>query len=264
MKHWSLFLTFLQILRRDFYVFSKRLANYGINNLIIYPLLAIITFGYLQPGIYFGPEHYKTSIVLLIGTFCINLLSVCYTMMMPFVFDLEADRFIDYQIMLLPPRLLLFEMILFPALLASLISLPFFPLAYAVLPNYFTALNTHWLGLLAVIFCAGLFCASYVMMALCMIKKATSIRQFWLRFNWPLVVIGGLWIPWHLLKTQMPLLGYIAIFDPFTYFTEGIRSALIGSDQFIPFGYCIFALLLFFCIFSFVAVYFFKRKLDHI
>ena len=254
----------IQLLARDFYVFGKRIASFGINYLLIYPILAIVTFGYIQPGVYFGPGNTKMSVILLVGTFGINMLSLCYTLMASFVFDLEHDRFIDYQISVIPPRILLFKMILFPALIASMISLPYFPLAYLILPQYFESLNSNWLALMAVIIAASLYCASYIMMGLCIIKKATSIRQFWLRFNWPLVVLGGLWIPWHLLSSNFPSLGYISLFDPFTYFTEGIRSALIGSDQFISYKICIFVLFSFFCMFSLVSVYFFKKRLDHV
>lgn len=258
------FKTFFQLLTRDFFVFSKRIKSYGINYLIIYPLLCIITFGYIQPGVYFGPGNAKASIILLVGMFCINMLSFCYTLMSPFVFDLEAERFTDYQITLLPPRWLLAELILFPGLLAAIISVPFFPLAYAILPSYFNELTTNWPALLMVVISAALYCSSYIMMALCMTRKATNIRQFWLRFNWPLVVIGGLWIPWHLMQTHMPWLAKIALLDPFTYFTEGIRSALIGSPQFIDHKLCIIALLGSFCIFSIVASFFFKKKMDHV
>jgi hypothetical protein len=253
-----------QLLARDFYVFGKRIASFGINYLLIYPILAIVTFGYIQPGVYFGPGHTVTSVILLIGTFGINMLSLCYTMMSSFVFDLEHDRFIDYQISIIPPHILLFKMILFPALIASIISLPYFPLAYILLPSYFANLNSNWLALMAIIVTASLYCASYIMMGLCIIRKAMSIRQFWLRFNWPLVVLGGLWIPWHLLNKYYPTLGYIALFDPFTYFTEGVRSALICSSEFISYKLCIFALLGFFCLFSLVSVYFFKKKMDHV
>lgn len=258
------FRIFLQLILRDFFVFSKRIKHYGVNHLFINPLLAIITFGYIQPGIYFGPGHSKISIVLLVGTFCNSMISFCYTLMYPFSFDLEGDRFADYQMTLLPPRWILAKHILFPALLAMLVSVPFFPLAFAVLPMYFKDLNTNWPALITVVIAAALTCSSYVMVALCMIKKANNVRHFWLRLNWPLVVIGGLWIPWHLLDAHLPWLGTIALFDPFTYFTEGIRSALIGSGQFINHTFCIVALLISFCIFSLVASYFFKRKMDHV
>lgn len=260
----ELFKTLWQIIMRDFYVFGKRLANYGVNYLLIFPLLNIITFGYIQPGVYFGPGHAKTSIILLIGVFAVNLLSLCFSLLCPFLYDLEADRFIDYQICLIYPRWLLFQMILFPALVASIISLPFFPLAYAILPSYFANLNLNWLALAGITFAASLCCSAYIMMSLCIIEKSSGIRRFWLRYNWPLVVLGGLWIPWHILFNYCPALGIIALADPLTYITEGIRSALIGSDQFIHYSLCIMALLGFFCIFSLVACYFFKRKMDHI
>lgn len=255
----------MQLLARDFYTFGrKRLAGFGINYLLIYPILGIVTFGYIQPGVYFGPGHTTTSIILLVGTFGINMLSLCYTLMASFVFDLEHDRFIDYEICIAPAWVLLLKMILFPALIASLICIPYFPFAYILLPSYFEKLECNWFALTFVIIAASLYCASYIMMGLCIIKKATSIRQFWLRFNWPFVVLGGLWIPWHLLSRHYPTLGYLALADPFTYLTEGVRSALIGSDQFISYKICTFALLGFFCMFTLVSVYFFKKKLDHV
>ncbi len=254
----------IKLLAHEFYIFGKRIQSFGINYLVIYPILAIVTFGYIQPGIYFGPGHTKTSIVLLVGTFAINMISLCYTLMASFVFDLEHDRFVDYQISIVSPRLLFIKMILFPAIIASLISIPYFPLAYIILPSYFETLQSNWFGLIAVVIAASFYAASYIMLGLCVIKKATSIRQFWLRFNWPLAVLGGLWLPWGILSKHYPILGYLALLDPFTYFTEGVRSALIGSDQFISYKICIFALLGFFCMFSVVAMYFFKRKLDHV
>ncbi len=258
------FRIFLQLLHRDFYAFSKRFKDYGINFFIIYPIMVITTFGYLQPGIYLGPNANKGSIVLIVGTLSFNIILLCYNFISPLLYDLEADRFIEYQILLIAPRYLLLEMILFPALLANVLSLPFFGFAALIVPHHFKALNTHWIGLMLVLFCASLCAASYIMLAMCIIKKAYGVRKFWLRVNWPLVVLGGLWVPWYLLKQYSPTLGLIALADPILYITEGMRSALIGSDQFIPFHLCIFALLIFFCIFTGIASYFFKQKLDHI
>lgn len=264
MKSYSTFLVFLQLLRRDVYAFGKRLTNYGINSFFITPFCSIVVFGYLQSSIYFGEHKIQSGIVLIVGSLTFNMILLCYNFLTPFLYDLETERFIDFQLLQIKPRWLLFEMILFPALLSILLSLPFFALAALLLPGYFAHLNTHWLGLSIMIIASSLFASSYMMLSLCLIDKARNIRRFWLRVNWPLVVLGGLWIPWHLLKKFSPTLAYIDLANPILYITEGIRSALIGSDQFISYQICIFALLLFFCIFSVLAGYFFKRKMDHI
>lgn len=255
---------FLQLLWRDFYVFRKRIGRYAINYCLIFPILNIATFGYIQPGVYFGPGHSKLSIILLLGIFTLSITSLCFTIISPFLFDVEADRYIDYQLMILPGRLLALEMILFPACVASLISLPFFPLARILLPTYFASVHPTWSALLLVLFCICLCCSAYIMAAMCVIKNSHSIRLFWLRCNWPLLALGGFWIPWATLKEFYAPLAYLCLLNPFTYITEGMRSALIGSDQFIPYQICIIALLLFFCIFTITAFYFFKRKMDHV
>lgn len=264
MQYLTSLLVCFQMIRRDIYVFKKRLYHYGINYLLILPVLTIIAFGYIQPGAYFGPGNSKMSAILLVGTFTSSMINICSTLLTPFLYDLEAERFIDYQLLLLPPHLLLLEIMLFPAIISCLVLLPFFPLAYAILPTYFSNLNINWVGLCLLILTATLCSASYIMLAFCIIKNTFSLRFFWLRFNWPLLILGGFWIPWHVLKDFSVPLAYIALANPFTYMTEGLRSTLIGAGPFIPYWICVIVLLSFFCIFSLVTCYFFKKKLDHV
>lgn len=256
--------TFFQLLRRDFYIFGKRLKTYGLNYLVIYPLLAIFIFGYMQPGVIFGPGSAKASIILMVGTFALNSVQICFSLISPLMYDIEGDRFIDYQIMLLPPRLLFFELIAFPAIFSFIIAMPFFPLARLLLPSYFVTLNTSWFGLLLMNLICSYFFASYVMMVMCFIKRSFNVRYFWIRINWPLVVLGGFWVPWALLNSRFKIYSWIALLDPYTYITEGLRSALVGNNQFIAYPICILALIFFSVVFNILALNFFKRKLDHI
>jgi len=256
--------TFFQLLHRDFYIFGKRLKTYGINYLIIYPLLAILIFGYIQPGVIFGAGSAKASIILMVGTFALNSVQICFSLISPLMYDIEGDRFIDYQMMLLPPRVLFFELIAFPALFSFIIAMPFFPLARLLLPSYFDALNTSWVGLLLMNLVCSYFFASYVLMVMCFIKRSFNVRYFWIRINWPLVVLGGFWVPWALLNSRFKLYSWLALIDPYTYITEGLRSALVGNDPFIAYPICILALIFFSGVFNILALYFFKRKLDHI
>jgi hypothetical protein len=255
---------FVQMLMRDIFVFKKRMVHYAINYLLIVPFLTIVAFGYIQPGVYFGPGHGKMSIILLVGTFVSSMIHICAALLAPFLYDLESDRFIDYQILLLPPTMLVFEIMLFPALITCAILLPFFPLAYAILPSYFASMQTNWIALFGMILTIALCATSYVMLAFCVMKNTFSLRYFWLRCNWPLIILGGFWLPWRILYNFSPSLGWVALINPFTYMTDGLRSVLIGSDQFIWWPFCMIALLGFFCVFSMGACYFFKRKLDHI
>lgn len=256
--------TFFQLLHRDFYIFGKRLKTYGINYLIIYPLLAILIFGYIQPGVIFGAGSAKASIILMVGTFALNSVQICFSLISPLIYDIEGDRFIDYQMMLLPPRLLFFELIAFPALFSFIIAMPFFPLARLLLPSYFDALNTSWVGLLIMNLVCSYFFASYVMMVMFFIKRSFNVRYFWIRINWPLVVLGGFWVPWALLNSRFKIYSWLALLDPYTYVTEGLRSALVGNTQFISYPICIASLLIFSIIFNMLGCYYFKRKLDHI
>ena len=99
---------------------------------------------------------------------------------------------------------------------------------------------------------------------MCFIKRSFNVRYFWIRINWPLVVLGGFWVPWALLNSRFKLYSWLALLDPYTYITEGLRSALVGNDPFIAYPICILALIFFSGVFNILALYFFKRKLDHI
>ncbi len=256
--------TFFQILRRDFYIFGQRLKTYGINYLIIYPLLAILIFGYIQPGVIFGAESAKASIILMVGTFALNSVQICFSLISPMMYDIEGDRYIDYQMGLLPLRLLFFELIAFPALFSLIIAMPFFPMARVLLPAYFDTLNTCWTGLVLMNLVCSYFFASYVLMVMCFIKKSFNVRYFWIRINWPLVVLGGFWVPWTLLHSRFKLYSWLALLDPYTYITEGLRSTLVGNDQFISYKICLVVLIAFCILFNVIGLYYFKRKLDHI
>ena len=254
---------FFQLLRRDIYTFAKRFINYGINFFLISPILIITVFGYIQPTVYFKSSG-SVSITLIVGSLIFNMILLCSNFINPIIFDLETDRFIDYQLLLLPPFFLLLKIILFPAVLASLLSFPFFILSYLVLPGFFEGLVTHWGALTLVLCLSALTAASYIMLAMSIIKTTSGIRKFWLCVNWPLACLGGLWTPWYLVHSKWPFLSFFILANPILYMTEGVRSALTGSNHYIHYSVCIFTLMGFSCIFIVIASFFFKNKVDHI
>ena len=247
---------------RDFYILKNRIPTYAINYCIIFPLITIIGFGYIQSGVFFKSPYVPESLILMIGSFVFTITSMCFSFISPFIYDMEGNRFIDYQLTLLPAPFLVVEMIVFAALFAFFTALPFFPLVRSIFPQLFIGLQSSWLALLLILFCMCIFIASYIMLAMCLIKSSFQIRQFFVRVNLPLVILGGSWLPWYIMKQHFPPLAYIVLLNPFTYITEGIRASLFGNNSSIPWYLCLIALIAFSLSFTLASIHFFKRKLD--
>lgn len=252
----------MQLIYRDFYILKNRILTYVINYCIIFPLVTILGFGYIQSGVFFKSPYAQASLILMIGSFVFTTTSMCFSFISPFIYDVEGNRFIDYQLTLLPAPLLVLEIIVFAALFALITALPFFPLVRIIFPQLFSGLQNSWVALLLVLFFMCLCIASYIMLAMCLIKSSFQIRQFFVRVNLPLVILGGSWLPWYMMKQYWAPLAYIVLLNPFTYITEGIRASLFGNNSSIPWYLCILALATFTFIFTIASCHFFKRKLD--
>jgi hypothetical protein len=251
-----------QFLIRDWYLFRFRFKEYGINYIVIYPLLSILIFSYLQPGVYFGEK--KLDLMLFAGNVALTIFALANNMLLPFLFDLFGVRFINYQLLLLHPRFILLEQLLFSTLFSFTLMIPYFPLTFALLSYFYPIGSIAWIKLFIMIFITALFSSSFNILAFCMVKSVMASRQLWLRIIWPLLVIGGLWVPWQVLYKFNHILAYAALLNPFIYMTEGFRTLLVSSEYNFSFSVCIISLLIFCILFMMAALYFFKKKIDHI
>lgn len=256
-------LIFLQFMRHDFYGYSKKLPTLMTNFCVIYPLTFAFAFGYLMPNVLFGPDPVKAT-VLLAGHTVINILVLAYSINMMLLFDFDGDRYIDYQVTLLNPRLVLLQRMLFAALFSGLATLPFFPIVKLVLGNNLATANTSWPLVFTMIMVGALLCSSYTILLACAISNPRNLTRFWLRVNFILITLGGLFAPWCVMKQFSPYLAYLVLLNPLIYITEGIRYSLTLNTQFLPTSVCIPVILSYALVFMTLAWYFFKKRMDHI
>lgn len=254
---------FLQLMRRDIYVYSKQFKTYFINYVLIYPLKLGIFFAYLQKNIYFSSQNAEQGTMLFVGSLIIPLLVIAYTVTCNLLFDIEGDRFIAYQTTILHPRYVLIQRIIFAGMFTFILIMPLFPMVKLFVGNNLMTDNTSWIKFTCMIAASALCCASYNVLAMC-ILSVKRIGIFWTRINAPLMNLAGMWAPLIAIKEFSPFLGIIAYANPLLYVIEGMRQAALGSSIFLPFWLCITALLLFTCIFSLLSWHFFKKRLDHI
>jgi|GEM_PF-631752 len=254
---------FVQLLLRDIVVYSKRLQTYGLNFAVFYPVVYAISWGYLQINTYLASNNSLGSI-LFIGNVLTIFTSLTFDIAFVYLYDKEHDRFIDYQMLLIKPTLVLIERIIFATLFTFIISLPFFSISKLILGNLFDVSKTNWMHLLLILLCSSLVSATYNFCAVTIMTSTKQTEHFWMRFNIPLFTLGGWWAPWFIVNSFSTFLGVLTLFNPFMYITEGLRRAITGNPHFLSIQWCCFGMLTYSLVFTVVACYYFKKRLDHI
>ena len=234
----------------------------AINYALIYPTVFAIQTGYLQATSYFGGGDPQINTVLFAGTILLIMMLFTYKQNIELLFDLEQQRYVDYQITLLNPFLVLLERILFTGLYTFLIALPFYPVAGFLLPSLVDLSNANWLHVALILFAGSLCLSAYHLMAACMLKRSSNISSLWNRANNVLITLGGFWIPWYVMYQYSKTLGYLVYLNPAIYLTEGLKGAVTGNPIFLPFGLCLAMLYLFTVLFTGLCWLSFKRRVD--
>lgn len=260
----SSFRTFLYFLWRDSHVQMRRGRHYILNNIFLYPVIQGLTFLYLQPSILFAERTVALNTMMFIGNILLLMMVLTYKMTIPLLFDLDQDRFIDYQISIMRPHLVLFERIIFTSFATWLLLAPIFPIVQFHFPLYFDTSGTSWWRVMLILYCGSLFCASYHTFMACWLNSPRDIRRLWIRYNQALFQLGGFAIPWYIISKASPMLGYITRLNPMMYITEGLRQAFLNDARFFPFWHCIAALLFATGCMTMLAWRVFKKRVDHV
>lgn len=256
---------FFRFMQRDLYVYKNRVLQYVVNYALIYPMIHAFAFGYLQSNAYFSDGMQHMSTILFTGNFLIVIYVLTYKLSIELLFDIEGDKYINYQMTLLDPRLILIQKILFSTFFSALVLLPYFPVAKLLLGNYFFTDNINWFHLGAIVLSSSFMCSAYNHLAASVIPTTHKIGFFWRRVNTPLMtILGGFWVPWFALKRFSALLGYLTLGNPFIYVTEGIRRSILGTETFLPWAVSVSMLICFSIVMIGLTWKVFKRRMDHV
>jgi len=165
---------------------------------------------------------------------------------------------------LLNPQLIILQRILFSALFGFLTMIPFFPVSKLLMQSALETTHTSWPALFFMLLCGSLCAAAYNMVAILLIPSSRQLGSFWNRANNLLVSLGGFWIPWYITNQFSGMLAKAILLTPFIYFSEGLRQAIVGGEQFFSLGICIAGLLGFTTLFTLASFVLFKRKIDYV
>ncbi len=255
-------LIFWQFLKREFYAKRKTFMDNAFNYALIYPLIFAIQSGFLASHANFSSPSKEFNTIFFAGNILIILLLFTYKQNIALLFDFENKRFIDYQITLLNPFLVLLQRIFFTGFYTFIIILPYYPMGGLLLPSYIDLSHTNWIQVTALLLAGSMCLSAYHLLAACTLKSSANIGSLWSRLNSVLINLGGFWVPLAIIKSYSPALGSIALFNPCIYITDGIKGAITGSADFIPFWLCIGALTGFCLLFTGLCWYQFKKRVD--
>ncbi len=131
-----------------------------------------------------------------------------------------------------------------------------------LLGNYIDLSHTNWAQVFLILFAGSLCLSAYHLLAAVTLKSSVNIKSLWSRVNGVLISFGGFWIPLYVMQSYSKLLGTLVYLNPCIYLTEGIKGAITGSDQFLPFALCISMLIIFTTLFTGACWFQFKRRTD--
>lgn len=256
---------FFQFMRRDFFTKRKQFMDNVLNYAFIYPIVFAIQSAYFQGRANFTHPSPTLNTILFAGNILVVLLLFTYKQNIELLFDLEGKRYVEYQITMLNPFLVILERIFFTGLYTFCISLPYYPMGRLILGSYIDMGGTNWPQLIALLFAGSMCLSAYHLLAAVLLKRTVDIGALWSRVNGTLLAFGGFWVPLWAIRKYSPFLGKLVYLNPCLYLTEGAKGAIIGSTgshEYLPFWLCIQMLFAFSALFTALCWWQFKRRTD--
>ncbi len=248
--------------QRDVKVYASRLPVFILSFSVQYAVMYGLCFGYLLPKIGLSSQATMDVPVFLIGPILYALSVISFSTNAEFLLDFERDRLIDFQLTLVPPTAILAQKIFFNTFFNFCSAALYIPTLKLIFYNDFDLSKANLVGAYLILLLAAFFMASMQMLLTCVTQSRKSIRHFWRRINYPMVMLGGFLIPWRVMNAYSSKLGMITLFNPVLYITEGLRSALLGMPEFFGVGRCAVMLAIAGVLCSMLALYFFRKKVD--
>lgn len=223
------------LLLRDFIALKQIAPGMFLDNLFLL-FSAIAIFGYVLPSMGMRPELIAP---LFLGQTIISFVQIAHSIAAILTRDIEKSQLIYYHSSIpLPHSFLLARFTISFVIKSLIITIPLLGVGILLLGEKFIIIKAHPL----------LFCIVYI---LSLVYAGTLFLFFsfnhtyeWFRWNlWtrriePLFIFGSITVTWKPLYEFSKPLGLIFLCNPLTYAAEGIRTTLIGGNNFLPFWAC--------------------------
>lgn len=229
----------MSLMARDCLVLRETLGS-DIIDAVILLSLQYVNYVYFLPLLGMPSAFISMLFVGSVGSFFINS---AFDRGIEDSADVAFTHFIQYQ-KTLPISLswLFAQKIVMHMLSMAIVSIPAVSLLF-----WYVYANVTFVGLLWFLFlymCTLLWIAALIIAIAFGTHFFWFIDNVWTRVLMPILMFGCHYFPWKAAYDVSPWIGALFALSPLTYMAEGMRSALIGGDQFLPVTLCSVVLVL--------------------
>ncbi len=227
---------------------------------IAWPLAIIFISGYVTPRLGVSTDYgafISISMLVIMGSY------IAWTAAAPIAADLAGEKKISYELTLpLPYWLVWIKMGLTLTTKAAIFSITSLIIGKLVLWGNFDFAHFSLVHFIFVYLIAALFFGMFAIWSTVITKSVEGHSRLDLRLTGPMFYMNGWTASWHVMNVASPILGIITLCTPWLYAYEGTRSAILGSQNYLPFWLCVGMLTLFTVIFMFMGLWLFKKRMD--
>lgn len=249
----------LALLYRDIQFILSQLPSRLIDGFIVV-CAQTLAIGSFLPLL--GMPAYLTG-PLYIGTITQITFASAFTIAFRLASDLKNSRYIEYELTLPLPASWVVAKIIFSFMIQlALVGCPLIFLGALFLGNIFSLQKAH------IFFAIIMYSLTLLFYALLFVYLAIhhSYTWFcdntWVRRLTPLFLLGCSYFTWYKLYAFNPFLARFLLLNPLTYIHEGLRTALLGPEEFLAIEICI-PMLIIFCVgLFFLLAKAVKKRLD--
>lgn len=230
-------------------------------DMLIWPAIASIVFGYIMPQIANVRSDYG-GFVLLGAIITIATVSALDSATQ-IISDMDNNRMIDYYLTLpISPALFFVKEAISITLKSLILTLPIFPLGKLLLLKKFSLLHLSFIKFCLMYICITVFIGFFALWIISWIKNQEAVIHVWLRLYNPMMWFGGLLFSWQQIYHAIPAISYLMLLNPITYATEGLRGSVLGQENFINFWVCLLVLLIYTFLIAVISIKTLLKRLD--
>ena len=179
------------------------------------------------------------------------------------IVDLMHNKTITYELILPIPSWLAFIRIILSSFIRSLLlSVPALPFGLLFTWHEFNPAHFSFLHYSVILILCALFCSAFGLLIASSVTTTEEISSIWNRIVAPMWMLGGFQFSCTTIMQQIPWLGYVVLANPFLYAMEGMRSAILGPNGYLPFWLCCTVLTFSTLLSSCLSIRAMKKRLD--
>ena len=250
-----------KLTKTHFYIARQQLLDKTIN-LYIWAFCSLMVMGYIMQEYGLVQSYGCFQLATVVGT--VGLFEI-YGNSFRFISDIEGDNHLNYLLTLpLKPAVLLWSLIFSYALIGIILSFGMVPFGKLLFWNSFSLAGISWIRFITILIISNIFFGVFTLAVTAHVGALSKMENVWTRFIFPLWFMGGFQFSWASIYTLSQPLAYAFLCNPVLYVMEGIRAALLGQGDCLPWEWCCVALCGFIVIGWWYAKYKMKRLLDFV